>query len=180
MNAQGPLAPEEPKRSVSVINRMRLNALLLLPILLIFTACTRAQPRDLEPLQAPSRTSQPVGSPLPGTPQASGPTQTPAATPVTVIAETSLQPSGPGGKQYTVPAASGQRMTIDVTSDGVPLSLTITNPSGKLRFPETSQVDGVYQIHQEFIISETGDYRLTLTKPDHTPSTNYTVTVTLR
>lgn len=94
-----------------------------------------------------------------------------------MINHTSLLPSGPGEEHYTLPARDGQTITIDVTSNGT-LSLTITSPSGTQIFPEESQAGDEYRIHHTFVTSEEGEYRLTLTKADHTPSMHYTITVT--
>jgi hypothetical protein len=66
-------------------------------------------------------------------------------------------------------------MTVDIFSDDVPLSMTITMPSGMQRIPEMFPAEGGgYLIGHEFTLPESGDYLVTLTKADHTPSTNYT------
>jgi pimeloyl-ACP methyl ester carboxylesterase/heat shock protein HslJ len=92
-----------------------------------------------------------------------------------------LLPSGPGVKQYVLTGNGGQTMTIAIFSDGVPLSMTITMPNGSQRIPEMSPADtGGYQVGHEFTLSETGDYVVTLTKADHTPSTNYTADFTIK
>lgn len=94
-----------------------------------------------------------------------------------VITDANLMPTGADEKRYTLTAEAGQTITVEITSDGAPLSLTITSPSGIERFPELTQVNGSYEINHTFTASETGEYRLTLTKADQTPSTNYTATV---
>ena len=92
-----------------------------------------------------------------------------------------LLPSGYGGKQYVLTANAGQTMTVDVFSDDVPLSMTITVPNGMQRIPEMSPAEGGgYRIGHEFTLSESGDYLVTLTKADHTPSTNYTADFTIK
>lgn len=90
-----------------------------------------------------------------------------------------LLASGPGGLQYVLAASAGQTMIVDVTSDGAPLSLTITEPSGTQRFAELSQEPGGYRIGHQFVLPESGDYLVTVGKADHTPSTNYTVVFTI-
>lgn len=91
-----------------------------------------------------------------------------------------LQPSGPGIEQYVLMANQGQTMTVDVVSDGVPLSLTIESPSGNRWIPEMRETPDGYEIGHQFTLPETGDYLVTLGKADHTPSTNYTVTFTIQ
>jgi hypothetical protein len=86
-----------------------------------------------------------------------------------------LLPSGSVLKQYVLTAQAGQTMTVDVTSDDVALSLTITTPGGIQRIPETFPADNGFRVSHEFTLTESGDYLVTLTKADHTPSTNYTV-----
>jgi heat shock protein HslJ len=86
-----------------------------------------------------------------------------------------LLPSGPGMKEYLISATAGQTMTITIVSDDVPLSLVIATPSGVKRIPETSPAEGAYQISHSFTLAETGDYLVTISKADHTPSTNYTI-----
>jgi hypothetical protein len=87
----------------------------------------------------------------------------------------SLLPSGFSVKQYVLTGNAGQIMTVDIFSDDVPLSMTITMPSGMQRIPEMFPAEGGgYLIGHEFTLPESGDYLVTLTKADHTPSTNYT------
>lgn len=92
---------------------------------------------------------------------------------------TSLLPSGPGVKQYVLAASANQTMTVDVFSDGAPLALTIQSPDGMRTIPEMMPKNGGYQIGHSMILPATGDYLVTLTKGDHTPSTNYTATFTI-
>jgi hypothetical protein len=92
-----------------------------------------------------------------------------------------LLPSSAGVKQYVLTAEAVQTMTVDVFSDDVPLSLTITTPGGMQRIPEMSPAEGGgYRIGHEFTLTESGDYLVTLTKDDQTPSTNYTADFTIR
>jgi heat shock protein HslJ len=91
-----------------------------------------------------------------------------------------LLPSGPGITQYVLAAKEGQTMTVDVTSDGTPLSLTIETPSGNRRIAEMRPTADGYAIGHQFALPETGDYLVTLGKADHTPSTNYTATFTIQ
>ena len=98
------------------------------------------------------------------------------STQLPVIKDANLMPNGADKKQYTLTAETGQTITIKITSDGAPLSLTITTPSGVQRFPEVTQGDGGFQINHTFSANETGDYRMMLAKADQTPGTNYTAT----
>jgi hypothetical protein len=92
-----------------------------------------------------------------------------------------LLPSGYGVKQYVLTGSAGQTMTVDAFSDDVPLSMTITVPNGMQRIPEMFPAEGGgYRIGHEFMLPESGDYLVTLTKSDQTPSTNYTVDFTIR
>lgn len=91
-----------------------------------------------------------------------------------------LLPSGPGTLQYVLTANEGQTMTVDATSDGTPLSMTIADPTGFSTIPEMREVQGGYTIGAQFVLPATGDYVVTLQKGDHTPSTNYTVTFTIQ
>ena len=91
-----------------------------------------------------------------------------------------LLPSGLSVKQYVLAATAGQTLTVDVISDGAPLSLEITLPNGFKRIPEMMPVEGGgYRIGHQFVVDQTGDYLITLTKAEHTPSTHYTAIFTL-
>jgi pimeloyl-ACP methyl ester carboxylesterase/heat shock protein HslJ len=91
-----------------------------------------------------------------------------------------LLPSGLSVKQYVLTGSAGQAMTVDVFSDDVPLSMTITTPDGMQRIPEMSPAEGGgYRVGHEFTLPQSGDYLVTLTKADHTPSTNYTADFTI-
>jgi hypothetical protein len=93
---------------------------------------------------------------------------------------TGLLPSGLSVKQYVLTGSAGQTMTVDVLSDVVPLSMTIGEPNGMQRIPEMFPAEGGgYRIGHEFTLPESGDYLVTLTKSDQTPSTNYTVDFTI-
>lgn len=95
---------------------------------------------------------------------------------VTSVQRSGPFPNGAGVKQYVLAAREGQTMTVTLTSDGAPISLMITTPSGAQRIPETSPADGVHQISHSFSLAESGDYVVILNKADHTSSTNYEVT----
>jgi pimeloyl-ACP methyl ester carboxylesterase len=88
-------------------------------------------------------------------------------------------PSGPGIQQYVIAATEGQSMTVDVTSDGTPLSLTIESPSGNRWIREMMPTEEGYIIGHQLTVPETGDYLVTLGKGDHTPSTNFVATFTI-
>jgi heat shock protein HslJ len=120
--------------------------------------------------------------PLPTFPSAGEPPEQITLEPGTDSAQRSgLLPSSSALKQYVLTAEAGQTMTVDVISDDVALSLTITTPGGMQRIPETLPADGGgYHVGHEFTLSESGDYLVTLTKADQTPSTNYTATFTIK
>ena len=88
-------------------------------------------------------------------------------------------PSGPGIKQYVLAAGAGQTLTVVVTSDGVPLSLIVEGPGAARVSSEASPANGGYRASLTVTPTETGDYRVTLAKADHTPSTNYRVDFSL-
>jgi heat shock protein HslJ len=117
---------------------------------------------------------------LPMTPQP-GPVERVAFEPGTNSAKSSgLLPTGPEVQQYLLSANAGQTMTVDATSDGTPLSMTIESPSGNQWIPEMQQTADGYTIGQQFTLPEPGYYLVTLAKADHTPSTNYTITFTVQ
>ena len=91
-----------------------------------------------------------------------------------------LLPSSYAIKQYVRTGNAGQTLTVDIFSEGVPLSMTITMPNGMQRIPEMSPTDNGYRIGHELTLPESGDYLVTLTKADHTPSTNYTADFTIQ
>ena len=91
-----------------------------------------------------------------------------------------LLPSGLSVKQYVLAAKEGQILTVNFVSDDVPISLTLTSPSGMLLFSEILQANGSSSGSTMHKLAETGDYLITLTKADHTPSTRYTVEFSVR
>jgi hypothetical protein len=91
-----------------------------------------------------------------------------------------LLPSGPGVKQYVLRGNAGQTMTVDAISDAVPLAMTIESPAGFRWIPEMMPIEGGYRIGRQLTLPETGDYLVTLTKDNHTPSTNYTIMFTIQ
>lgn len=97
----------------------------------------------------------------------------------TTIQLASLLPSGPGLKQYVLAASANQTMTVDATSDGAPLSMTIESPDGMRTIPEMMPAEGGYRIGHQMTVPQSGDYLVTLGKGDHSPSTNYTITFML-
>jgi heat shock protein HslJ len=97
----------------------------------------------------------------------------------TAVERSGLMPSGPGVQQYLISANSGRTLTVDASSDGTPLSLTVESPSGNQWIPEMMPAPEGYTIGIQFELPEPGYYLVTLTKADHTPSTNYTITFTL-
>jgi pimeloyl-ACP methyl ester carboxylesterase len=111
------------------------------------------------------------------------PTEPPEAVEVapdgTTVEISSLMPSGPGIQQYLVTADAGQVLAVDVSSDGVLLSLIIESPSGSRWIPEMMTSGDGYITGHELTVPETGDYVIKLGKADHTPSTNFVITFTL-
>lgn len=97
----------------------------------------------------------------------------------TTTERSGLMPSGPGANQYLLSANVGQTLTVDATSDGTPLSMTIESPSGNQWIPEMMTAPEGYTIGQQITLPEPGYYLVTLAKADHTPSTNFTITFTL-
>lgn len=91
----------------------------------------------------------------------------------------SLLPTGPGLQQYVLGASAGQTLTVELTSDDVPLSLTIESPTGTRWIPAAIPDNGFRSV-QTVTLPETGDYIVTLTKADHTPSTNYRIVFTIQ
>jgi pimeloyl-ACP methyl ester carboxylesterase len=71
-------------------------------------------------------------------------------------------------------------MTVDVTSDGAPLSLTIESPSGNRWIPEMMPAEKGFTIGHQLTVPETGDYLVTLGKGEPSSSTNFTVTFTIQ
>jgi heat shock protein HslJ len=115
----------------------------------------------------------------PMTPQP-GPVDRVSFDPTTNSAERSgMLPTGPGVQQYLLNVQAGLTLAVDATSDGAPLSMTIESPSGNQWIPEMMQTDSGYTIGHQLTLPEGGYYLVTLTKGDHTPSTNYTLTFTL-
>jgi heat shock protein HslJ len=144
--------------------------------MLIFTAAA-ATP---VPTAATTVTPLPIVTPAP-TPGPSEPPERIEFAPGATSAERSgLLPSGPGTLQYVLTANAGQTMTVDATSDGAPLSMTIADPTGFSMIPEMREVEGGYAIGAQYTLPATGDYVVTLQKGDHTPSTNFTVTFTIQ
>lgn len=89
--------------------------------------------------------------------------------------------TGEAGKQYVLAGTAGQTMTVDVTSDAVMLSMTITTPNGTKRIPEAfPAAGGGYRVGHEFTLDQTGDYLVTLAKSAETPSTHYSAEFTLQ
>jgi hypothetical protein len=116
-----------------------------------------------------------------------GPPSTPSELPervtftsgATSAQRSGLLPSGPGVKHYVLLANAAQTMTVAMTSDSVPLGLTIVSPIGMRWIPEMTPANGGYRTAHTLTLPETGDYQVTLTKADHTPSTNYAAEFTI-
>jgi hypothetical protein len=97
----------------------------------------------------------------------------------TVTERSSMLPSGEGTQQFLLAGNAGWTLTVDATSDGAPLSMTIADPAGMQRIPEMQATDTGYAIGHQFALPIPGYYLVTLAKGDHSPSTTYTVTFTL-
>lgn len=83
-------------------------------------------------------------------------------------------------QQYLLSTNAGVTLTVDATSDEVPLSMTIESPSGNQWIPEMMPAADGYTIGREFTVPEPGYYLVTLTKDAGTPSTNFTIAFTLQ
>lgn len=90
-----------------------------------------------------------------------------------------LLPTGPGDQAYVLAAVAGQRMTVEVNSDGSPLNFVIVGPDGS-RWPVAAAPSGNgYRAVTSISLPQWGDYRVMLSKGQHTPSTNFVVTFTI-
>lgn len=83
-------------------------------------------------------------------------------------------------QQYLLSTNAGVTLTVDATSDEVPLSMTIESPSGNQWIPEMMPAADGYTIGREFTVPEPGYYLVTLTKAEGTPRTNFTIAFTLQ
>ncbi len=121
-----------------------------------------------------------LGGSVPSTPNpVEPPEQVQFAAGAVSAQRSSLLPSGPGIKQYVLTANAGQSMTVDATSDGAPLSMTIEEPGGNRQIPEMQRTANGYTIGRQFSTPAAGEYVVTLQKGDHTPSTNVNITFTI-
>ena len=91
----------------------------------------------------------------------------------------SLLPSGLGLKQYVVSAQAGQTLTVAVSSDGVPLGVLVEGPAGARWSAEAAPDGSGYRTTVKVTVAGKGDYRVSLVKAEHTPSTNYSVEFTI-
>lgn len=89
-------------------------------------------------------------------------------------------PDGPVVQQYLLSTNVGVTLTVDATSDEVPLRMTIESPSGNQWIPEMLLAEDGYTIGREFTVPEPGYYLVTLTKDEGTPKTNFTIAFTLQ
>lgn len=81
-------------------------------------------------------------------------------------------------QQYLLSTNAGVTLTVDATSDAVPLNMTIESPSGNQWIPEMMPADDGYTIGREFTTPEPGYYLVTLVKGEGTPQTNFTIAFT--
>ncbi len=101
--------------------------------------------------------------------------------PGTTTAERTGQlPDGASNKQYVLSANAGQALTVEFTSVGTPLMVTITSPAGMQWPAEMNPVTDGYALNYQLPLAETGDYIVTLTKADSTSTTSYTARFTLQ
>ncbi len=96
------------------------------------------------------------------------------------VTRSSMLPSGLGLARYALAADAGQTMTVEVTSDGVPLSVIAEDPAGDRWEAEATAADGGYRATLEIVLPATGDYVVSLVKAEHTPSTNYEASFAVR
>lgn len=81
-------------------------------------------------------------------------------------------------QQYLLSTNAGVTLTVDATSDEVPLSMTIESPSGNQWIPELMPADDGFTIGRAFTAPEPGYYLVTLAKGEGTPQTNFTIAFT--
>jgi hypothetical protein len=98
----------------------------------------------------------------------------------TMVERSGMLPSGEGTQQFLLSGNAGWTLTVDATSEGAPLSMTIADPAGMQRIPEMRAAAIGYAIGHQFELSTPGYYLVTLAKGDHSPSTDYTITFTLQ
>ncbi len=150
--------------------------------MLNFVAARAATPAAQATARA-AATQAPAGAApavvLPAVTPAEPPERVEFAAGSTSAQRSSLLPSGLGVKQYVLAAQAGQTLTVVMTSDGVPLSVIVEAPTGMRWVSQATPVDGGYRATQTAALPEAGDYRVTLAKADHTPSTNYQVAFAL-
>lgn len=97
----------------------------------------------------------------------------------TTVERSGALPAGAASRQFLLSGNAGWTLTVDATSDAVPLSMTIEDPAGFAMIPEMREIEGGYAIGAQYPLPEPGYYLVTLNKADQTPSTTYTVTFTL-
>lgn len=119
--------------------------------------------------------ARPTPPPVPAQP----PEQVRFAPGATSAQRSGLLPSGPSEQAYLLRAAAGQVMNVEVTSDGVPLDFVIVSPNGTRWSATANTTRTGYRTVSTITLPVQGDYRVTLIKGDHTPSTNYVVTFTI-
>lgn len=64
-------------------------------------------------------------------------------------------------------------------ANGVKTNIKAALPHGMQPIPEMPPADDSYRVGHESALPESGDYVVTLTKADHTPSTNFTADFTI-
>jgi hypothetical protein len=89
-------------------------------------------------------------------------------------------PEGALRKQYIVNGVAAQTMTINVTSDSTPLELTIAGVSGAEQTATMNPIEAGFAVDYQYLLPETGDYLVTLSKADGTPPVNYTIQFTVQ
>lgn len=125
-------------------------------------------------------TSTPT-TPTPTTPTPTIPPERVEQAPGTTTAERTGQlPDGASNKHYLLGANAGQTLTVDITSVGTPLMVTITSPTGVKWSAEMNPVTDGYAVNYQLPLVETGDYIVALTKADSTPTTSYIARFTVQ
>ncbi len=120
-------------------------------------------------------------TPTPTTPTPTVPPERVDLAPGTTTAERTGQlPDGASNKLYVLGATAGQALTVDITTVGTPLTVTITGPTGMQWPAEMNPVTDGYALNYQLPLVEPGDYTVTLAKSDLTPTISYIVRFTVQ
>lgn len=90
-----------------------------------------------------------------------------------------LLPSGTGVLQYMLAAQRGQTLSVDLISQDVPLYLVLETTADGVLTTNTGFDPSLRSSIMADNLPADDDYVITVYKPDHTPSTPFTLTVTI-